>query len=131
MYSDTSDLEVELPRSTTGPAAARRALASWCEGRADPDVIADAELLVSELASNAVVHGQGAVVLRARLERDRLRIELVDQGSGFARQVHRDGPPRVGGWGLEFVDRLSDRWGVRDGSTHVWFELGCRQRDER
>ena len=128
MSSETSDLEVELPRSLTGPCAARRAISSWCEGNADPDVIEDAELLVSELATNAVLHGAGAVVLRARIEHDRLRVELVDQGSGFARQVRRDGRPQVGGWGLEFVEKLSDRWGVHDGSTHVWFELALGRR---
>ena len=119
------DVEVELPRSTTGPRAARHAITRLCGDHADPEALADAQLLVSELASNAVVHGNGAVVLRARVEpeHDRLHVELVDQGCGFARQVDRDGPPRVGGWGLEFVEQLSNRWGVREGSTHVWFEL--------
>jgi hypothetical protein len=28
-----------------------------------------------------------------------------------------------GGWGLHMVETLSRRWGVREGSTHVWFEL--------
>jgi hypothetical protein len=29
----------------------------------------------------------------------------------------------VGGWGLHLVQTLSDRWGVYQGSTHVWFEI--------
>jgi hypothetical protein len=29
----------------------------------------------------------------------------------------------VGGWGLHLVETLSRRWGVREGSTHLWFEL--------
>ena len=29
----------------------------------------------------------------------------------------------VGGWGLHLVQTLSDRWGVHEGSTHVWFEI--------
>ena len=29
----------------------------------------------------------------------------------------------VGGWGLHLVQTLSDRWGVYEGSTHVWFEI--------
>jgi len=40
--------------------------------------------------------------------------------------VARDKPKTdVGGWGLHLVESLSDRWGVHDGSTHVWFELGA------
>ena len=124
-------LELELPRSTSGPRTARHAITSLCDGRADPDVLEDVRLLVSELASNAVMHGSGSVVLRASVEQDRLRVELVDQGSGFARQMHKHGVPRVGGWGLEFVEKLSDRWGVREGSTHVWFELGLWRRRQR
>jgi hypothetical protein len=29
----------------------------------------------------------------------------------------------VGGWGLSIVDALASRWGVHEGTTHVWFEL--------
>jgi hypothetical protein len=29
-----------------------------------------------------------------------------------------------GGAGLLLVDRLSDRWGICDGRSRVWFELG-------
>ncbi len=28
-----------------------------------------------------------------------------------------------GGWGLHLVEALTDRWGVYEGSTHVWFEI--------
>ena len=32
-----------------------------------------------------------------------------------------------GGWGLHLVDQVAQRWGVHEGSTHVWFELGPRR----
>jgi hypothetical protein len=52
-----------------------------------------------------------------------VRAEVRDDGSGFD-----PGRPRFefskGGAGLVLVDELSDRWGVRPGSTTVWFELG-------
>ena len=38
--------------------------------------------------------------------------------------VARDRPATdVGGWGLHLVQTLSKRWGVHEGSTHVWFEI--------
>jgi hypothetical protein len=41
--------------------------------------------------------------------------------------VARDRPKtEPGGWGLHMVEALTERWGVRDGSTHVWFEIDRR-----
>ena len=48
---------------------------------------------------------------------------MIDQGVGFV-PVARDRPATdVGGWGLHLVQTLSNRWGVHEGSTHVWFEI--------
>ena len=106
-----------------GPRTAPRALTTWGAAHLDRDVLADAVLPVSEVATNAVLHGEGPISLRAALGDERLRVEIVDQGSGFERRLRRDGVDRVGGWGLEFVEDLSAQWGVREGSTHVCFEL--------
>jgi hypothetical protein len=39
----------------------------------------------------------------------------------------RDRPKtEPGGWGLHLVEALTQRWGVFDGSTHVWFEIDRR-----
>ena len=32
-------------------------------------------------------------------------------------------PSLEGGWGLYLLDRVARRWGVHEGSTHVWFEI--------
>src|SRR5204863_1301862 len=86
----------------------------------------DLRLLVSELVTNAVRHGgadeAGVVSLRLLLEPLRIRVEVTDMGPGFDLNVPttRD----EGGWGLVFVDRLADRWGIEhDGATKVWFEI--------
>ena len=39
------------------------------------------------------------------------------------RQAARHLPGEPGGYGLGIVDALTDRWGIGDGSTRVWFEL--------
>ena len=85
----------------------------------------DAELLLSELVSNAVKYGDGPE-LRVHFERDDgcFRSEVVDEGDGFIRVLRdRDDVYTPGGWGLPLVETLSDRWGAHAGSTHVWFEL--------
>jgi anti-sigma regulatory factor (Ser/Thr protein kinase) len=118
------DLEVELPRATAAPRLARRALRRLCADRIERDLLAEAELLVSELTSNAIFHGRGNIItLRARLDQDRLLVEVIDQGSGFERDLRRSDFERVGGWGLDIVEEIASRWGVHEGTTHVWFEL--------
>ncbi|HEX8159436.1 MAG TPA: ATP-binding protein [Solirubrobacteraceae bacterium] len=95
-----------------------------CADRIEGDLLADAELLVSELTSNAILHGKGqTITLRAWLDEDRLLVEVVDDGSGFEHELRRKDFEQVGGWGLELVEDVSSRWGVREGTTHVWFEL--------
>jgi anti-sigma regulatory factor (Ser/Thr protein kinase) len=117
-------LSVEIPRDRTAPAAARRAVETL-SGTVAQDLIPDVRLLVSELISNSVKYG-GEGALRLQIDADgprRLRAEVIDQGVGFV-PVARDRPAtEVGGWGLHLVQTLSDRWGVHEGSTHVWFEI--------
>jgi anti-sigma regulatory factor (Ser/Thr protein kinase) len=114
----------EIPCDPSAPGAARRAIDGLGE-RIAPDVAPDVKLLVSELITNSVKYGgRGAVTLTVETDDPRrLRIEVVDQGAGFV-PVARDRPATdVGGWGLHLVQTLSDRWGVYEGSTHVWFEI--------
>lgn len=86
-------------------------------------MLADAELAVSELASNAIYHGQGQIILRAWLDDDRLLVEVIDEGPGFERQLRQREFGQIFGWGLGIVEDVSSRWGVHDGPTDVWFEL--------
>ncbi len=82
-------------------------------------------LLISELVTNALRHGDraGPVELHASWN-DVVRVEVIDRGDGFT-PVPRAGPPEdPGGYGLFLVGSLADRWGVEnDPCTTVWFEL--------
>lgn len=100
-------------------------LAEWFGTALDSRMMAAAKLLVSELVTNAVVHGRGMVTLRAGLDERRLLVEVVDEGGGFERVLReRDfASVEVGGWGLSVVDSEASRWGVHEGTTDVWFEL--------
>ena len=81
------------------------------------------QLLVSELVTNAVTHGQGRVVLRASADEDRVLVEVIDEGGGFERTIREHTFDQIGGRGLGIVDSHANRWGVHEGTTHVWFEL--------
>ena len=93
-----------------------------------PRRLEDAQLLVSELVTNAIRHaGLGAadvITLVVAIDDARVRVEVFDPGPGFALAEPEPDPRRPSGWGLYLVRELSDRWGVeRDAGTVVWFEL--------
>lgn len=94
-------------------------------------VVDDAVLLVSELASNAILHTRsgdplGGFTVELRFPADTLRVAVHDQGSGeVPRVLHGSGE---GGRGLGLVEVLAATWGITggpDGRT-VWFELTLR-----
>jgi anti-sigma regulatory factor (Ser/Thr protein kinase) len=120
--ADQAGLDVELERTRWAPATARAALRGFCAGRVDGQLLTDAELLASELITNALRHGDGQITLRGSLNHGQLLVEVIDDGGGFERQPRRD-VDQVGGFGLGLVEDIATRWGVHEGSTHVWFEL--------
>jgi anti-sigma regulatory factor (Ser/Thr protein kinase) len=120
----TELVDISISRDPHAPASARRAIERFSE-QLDPSVLPDAKLLVSELVTNSVKYGgEGELELQMLSEHPgHLRVEVVDQGVGFV-PVARDRPvTEAGGWGLHLVETLANRWGVHEGSTHVWFEI--------
>jgi anti-sigma regulatory factor (Ser/Thr protein kinase) len=85
--------------------------------------LCDAELIVSELVTNALLHGEGPITMRVCLNEDSLVVRVIDQGAGFERRLHRGDRAQIGRWGLKIVEDISSRWGVHEGTAHVWFEL--------
>jgi anti-sigma regulatory factor (Ser/Thr protein kinase) len=126
----SSSVTFDIPRDTTAPYHARRAVESLRD-RISPEVAGDVKLLVSELVTNSVKYGgEGALALNVRVtDASTLRVEVVDQGAGFVPVARNRPATEVGGWGLHLVETLSDRWGVYEGSTHVWFEIDGTGRD--
>ncbi|MFJ3138087.1 ATP-binding protein [Streptomyces sp. NPDC086843] len=91
------------------------------------DGLVDAtELLVSELVTNALRHGDGPGPVGLRLLRDEvLTVEVADGGSTLTPHPRRARTTDEGGRGLFLVAKLSRRWGSRpapDGKV-VWAEL--------
>lgn len=114
----------DLPLDPTAPKLARSAvqpvLVSW--GFQDTDWLAAAEVLISELVSNAVRHGGGYVSLDVRAHDGRVTLGAAD-GSGVLPQ--RRDADTDGGRGILLIEALSERWGVHDheGGKRVWVEL--------
>ena len=115
-----------LQRTVGAPREARERVRQYAD-MLGAQRIEDAELLVSELVTNAVKYGPEDSELRLIVDTDdeRLRVIVHDTGAGplpAMRPLDRL-PHQGGGHGLRLVDRVSDRWGVERGSTRVWFEL--------
>ena len=91
------------------------------------DTRATVELIISELVTNAVVHGDAGrgEPLSVTLRRDNGRVNgrVCSQGTDF----EWTGDPKdllvPGGLGLRLVDSISSDWGIeQDGCSCVWFE---------
>jgi anti-sigma regulatory factor (Ser/Thr protein kinase) len=102
---------------------ARRLVTTWLREELSREELDTAKLLTSELVANAVVHGHGQIVLRGGLDENRILVEVIDEGRGFEREARRREFDELHGRGLAIVDTESSRWGVHEGTTHVWFEL--------
>ncbi|MEA2663739.1 MAG: serine/threonine-protein kinase RsbW [Candidatus Eremiobacteraeota bacterium] len=121
--SVAAELSFEVPRDERGPALSRAAVRDSFGGRISARELEDLLVIVSELVTNAVRYGSGEICVRARLEDGVVHGEVVDEGSGFERTVERCGIEALGGNGLPIVAALARRWGIHEGSSHVWFEL--------
>jgi PAS domain S-box-containing protein len=89
------------------------------------DLLEDAELLVSEVVTNALVHAGTDMELVASVHDGGLRVELGDGSPHLP--ARRDYAGLAGtGRGLRLLEQLVSRWGVRSHSAGkvVWFELG-------
>jgi anti-sigma regulatory factor (Ser/Thr protein kinase) len=117
------DLDFALPRDPSAAALARRELRRRFAGGLPDPILDDLYLVVSELVTNAVVHGQGAIRLRLHVDAGEVWGEVIDAGGGFEYALREAGPTAPSGRGLLIVDRLTTRWGVHEGTTHVWFEM--------
>jgi serine phosphatase RsbU (regulator of sigma subunit)/anti-sigma regulatory factor (Ser/Thr protein kinase) len=112
-------LPSELTSASRARSLIRRPLKRW--GLAD--LIPTAELLVSELVTNAVRYAQGKIGLRLVLEGG-LVCEVLDESAALPRLRHPDDSDERGR-GLQVVSQIAQRWGARRAASGkvVWCEL--------
>lgn len=104
----------------------RRALRALLRPCLAEDQAATAELLASEVLTNALIHSDHDALFTATVHDGSLRVEVRD----FTGRPPRPRTPRpheaTSGRGLLLVEALADDWGVRRHGVGkaVWFELG-------
>ncbi|MFW6690409.1 SpoIIE family protein phosphatase [Streptomyces sp. MAR4 CNX-425] len=141
---DVTDVALTLAAGMPAAGAARRFVRDLLAGRAGPEAD-DAELLTSELVTNAVVHAGTDVRVRCRLVAEdataaglarhgtdgggpaaepTLLVEVTDGHA--ARVMPLPAPEESYGYGLQLVAALADAWGVehRRSEKTVWFRMG-------
>lgn len=111
---------MELPRNADSAGIARLIVTAHGSGLPG-EQLKNAKVMVSELVSNAFQHGQGRIELTVESGPDGVWASVQDQGAGVI--ASPDPRPERGGWGLYFVERLADQWGVAEGSSSVWFRV--------
>ncbi|GAA2566065.1 ATP-binding protein [Streptomyces lienomycini] len=110
---------------------ARRALRELLRHWGGPGRSEVAELLTSELVTNALVHTDEGAVLTATVGPRALRVEVRDF-TGRLPAPRAPDTEGTNGRGLVLVRSLADDWGVRpyEGGKSVWFELGAAPEPE-
>jgi anti-sigma regulatory factor (Ser/Thr protein kinase) len=122
------DLKLELAAALDAPRRARRAIAAQVGSRLSAARRSALLTIVSELVANSVKHGPGGPIhVNVKVSEDGPILGRVEDG-GRGRVAVREGVnPAEGGMGLKLVDAFTDRWGVEEGTTNVWFELAARR----
>src|SRR3954471_2257279 len=111
VHSWGSCAELNLASDDAAPGRVRRTLRVICAG-SDSVAIAEAELAVTEVVTNAVIHAGGdGVSISFWSEGPMLDVVVSDGGPGFTPLVGPRGIGQIGGRGLSIVDTVAESWG--------------------
>jgi len=127
MQRTVPQVAFELPPSVGAPLQARRRCEQLCRDWDLESLRSDCSLLVSELVTNAVLHGAGPILLEIDRDDRGLRVAVANESAvGSASPSPRDASTvDQGGRGLAIVGAVAARWGTHrdEVGTRVWFEL--------
>ncbi len=119
--------EVHLSPTQSAPGDARRFVADVLDGHA---AVEPAKLVVSELVTNAVLHGgrdagRVTLVVTRDEEHDQVRLQVSQsKHPGFQYLDQQPGHLGPTGRGLMIVDAVATEWGVDRETGSVWAVLG-------
>lgn len=118
------ELEHVLPPLATSAGEARRLLRDALARGGVGDWVDNAQVAISELVTNALVHAGTDIRLRVRIESQGVRVEVGDGSTQLP--YARDYATTAGtGRGLHLVAEMVDEWGSYpdDEGKVVWFEI--------
>ena len=114
----------ELPANPKSPREARKFVSRTLHQWDLEEVVDVAELLTSEVVTNALLHAGSPVRLVIALDDRTLRIEAHDENSTTP-VIRPMNSQASSGRGLALIDALAEEWGTRlepDGKV-VWFSI--------
>jgi Histidine kinase-like ATPase domain len=117
-----------LPPGVDAPAAARRMVASACRRWGVDRLSADAQLIISELVTNAVTHAGSELEVVAAVEGGDMHLYVRDHDRSLPQLPAsrlRAQTSHIGGLGLMLVESLASAWGTTFGAhgKTVWARL--------
>ena len=125
MNTDHHRPRIALPRQPSETERVRREIAESCRGLGR-DTVATAQLLATELFTNALHHGSGDITMMVTRTPGELRVDVADHSPDHPR-VKPVTLNDVRGRGMMILEALAGRWGVDpldDGrGKSVWFVL--------
>lgn len=105
---------------------ARRAVRTLCAGTSVAHLSDDAELLASEIVTNAILHAASLITFLAVLRGNELVVTVSDDSHGLPVVKNADSDVDAeSGRGMAVVGQLAGGWGVtrRTFGKTVWFRL--------
>lgn len=119
------EIELALPVDQRSVRTAREAVAT-IDGLA-PERLADIQLVISELVTNAILHAGLAptdrILFKVSRHGSRLRIDVDDAGTFAAESdTFRYPHPNNRGRGLRIVQTLAVHWQAADGCVTAWLD---------
>ncbi|MGI5338770.1 ATP-binding protein [Streptomyces sp. CA-181903] len=136
--ADDWEYTLQVPSDPMAPCIARRTLRTIFEEHGFLELADTAELLTSELVTNAYRYSDGPASVRVRRDGDRVRVAVWDTNPRMPAldavpPADAAGPEAERGRGLGLVQRCADSWGgfaLRDQPQGlvgklIWFELGA------
>jgi serine phosphatase RsbU (regulator of sigma subunit) len=124
-------VDVAFPNEPDLVPTARRLVSRAVAGR-DPRLVDAAELIVTELVTNAVLHGAAPVAVRLADTGEHVRIEVEDRSHRMP-VIPQHSIDQMTGRGLSLVAALSSTWGVDPlphGGKVIWADVGVNTHNQ-
>jgi phosphoserine phosphatase RsbU/P len=126
---------IRFPADRRSPAAAREVVREVLTEAGLTDLLDEALLLTTEIATNGVVHARTDIDLEVVADRDELTVTVTDFAEGLPTRTTPNGVELAeGGRGMLLVDHFATSWGTNHhpSGKGVWFRLSrSRQATER